>query len=215
MQRKSLKLYFPHYQSLFQRKHDSRGLFWWERRDGEGGARFGRRFVHVDVGVNSLQTARDRLKAAGASFQVLDIQDGVALFRNPVQTMDKLKTLITGLKNEDGLDAFWEGAIHDSKLGMMPVFLPNLLNHQNKVLDIPLVNSVLNEALPDLPDGVKQAILYYVDIYDRAGVEKFIAAENMTGIALELRDLKEILDDIVLNDQADYKLTAAEDGRSR
>ncbi len=61
------------------------------------------------------------------------------------------------------------------KLGMMPVYLPNLLDHQTKVLDIPLVNAVLHEALPNLPDGVKQAILYYVDIYDRAGVEKFIA----------------------------------------
>jgi adenine-specific DNA-methyltransferase len=71
----------------------------------------GRRFVHVDVGVNSLQTTRDRLKAAGAAFTVRDIQDGVSLFRNPIQTMDKLKTLIVGLKNEDGLDKFWDGAI--------------------------------------------------------------------------------------------------------
>lgn len=166
----------------------------------------GRRFVHVDVGVNSLQTARDRLKAAGAAFRVLDIQDGVSLFRNPVQTMDKLKTLIVGLKNEDGLDKFWEGGIQDSKLGTVPVYLPNLLDHQTKVLDVPLINRVLHEALPDLPDGVKQAIVYYVDIFDRPAVEKFIKDENMTGVQVELRDLKEILDEIVLNDVVEYRV---------
>lgn len=34
-----------------------------------------------------------------------------------IQTMDKIKSLIPGLKNEDSLDSFWEGAISDSKLG--------------------------------------------------------------------------------------------------
>ncbi|MBC8135185.1 MAG: site-specific DNA-methyltransferase [Fibrella sp.] len=163
-----------------------------------------RRFIHVDVGVNSIQTARDRLQAVGASFQLLDIQDGVSLFRNPVQTMDKLKTLIVGLKNEDALDKFWEGAITDSKLGVVPVYLPNLLDHQTKVLDVPLVNRVIQEALPSLPDGIKQAIVYYVDIYDRPAVKKFIKENNLSGVEIELRDLKEILDDVVLNDVIEY-----------
>jgi len=172
----------------------------------------GRRFIHVDVGVNSIQTTRDRLKATGAAFKVLDIQDGVSLFRNPVQTMDKLKTLIVGLKNEDGLDKFWEGAIQDSKLGTVPVYLPNLLDHQTKVLDIPLINRILQEALPDLPDGIKQIIVYYVDIYDRAAVEKFIQEENMTGIEIELRDLKEILDDVVLSDVVEFDVRSLGSG---
>ena len=30
------------------------------------------------------------------------------------------KSLIPGLKNEDSLDSFWEGAISDSKLGTIP-----------------------------------------------------------------------------------------------
>jgi adenine-specific DNA-methyltransferase len=66
-----------------------------------------RKFIHCDVGVNSIQTTRDRLVAAGAAFDIYDIQDGVSLFRNPVQTMDKLKNLITGLKNEDDLDSWY------------------------------------------------------------------------------------------------------------
>ena len=64
-------------------------------------AKLGRRFIHCDIGLNSIQTARDRLKADGAQFEVLEIKDGVQLYRNPVQTMDKIKSLIPGLKNED------------------------------------------------------------------------------------------------------------------
>jgi adenine-specific DNA-methyltransferase len=164
-----------------------------------------RRFIHVDVGLNSLQTARDRLKEQNASFKVLEIKDGVSLYRNPIQTMDKLKALITGLKNEDSLDEFWEGAIHDSKLGLMPVFVPDLLDHTSKVLDIPLINKVLREALPDLPDGVKQAIVYYIDIDDRKALDKFIKDQNPTNIKIELRDLKQVLDEVVLNDHVKYR----------
>lgn len=56
--------------------------------------KLGRNFIHCDIGINSIQTVRDRLKAASAEFDVLEIKDGVSLYRNPVQTMDKLKSLI-------------------------------------------------------------------------------------------------------------------------
>lgn len=71
--------------------------------------KLGRRFIHCDIGINSIQTTRDRLKADGAEFDVLEIKDGVQLYRNPVQTMEKIKSLIPGLKNEDSLDSFWGG----------------------------------------------------------------------------------------------------------
>lgn len=171
-----------------------------------------RNFIHVDVGINSIQTARDRLITEKAGFDILEIKDGVSLFRNPVQTMDKLKSLITGLKNEDSLDSFWEGAIQDSKLGMVPVYVPNLLDHSTKVLDIPLMNRVLNEAMPDLPDGVKQVIVYYVDIDDEKALSKFIAEYNPTEIKIELRDLKEILDEVVVNDIVAYELIQSDGG---
>lgn len=171
-----------------------------------------RKFVHVDVGVNSIQTARDRLVQIGADFTVLDIKDGVSLFRNPVQTMDKLKTLITGLKNEDSLEEFWEGAIQDSKLGLLPVYIPNLLDHATKILDVPLVNRVLQEAIPELPDDVKQVIVYYVDIDDEKAVTTFLKENNMTGVEIELRDLKEVLDDVVINDEITYQVTKSKEG---
>ena len=59
--------------------------------------KLGRKFVHCDIGINSIQTARDRLLADNAEFDVMEVKDGVSLYRNPVQTMDKLKSLIHGL----------------------------------------------------------------------------------------------------------------------
>ena len=50
-----------------------------------------RKFIHCDIGLNSIQTTRDRLVADGAEFDVFEIKDGVQLYRNPVQTMDKIK----------------------------------------------------------------------------------------------------------------------------
>lgn len=166
----------------------------------------GRNFIHVDVGINSIQTTRDRLIQAGAEFDILDIKDGISLFRNPIQTMDKLKTLITGLRNEDSLDSFWEGAINDSKLGLIPVYVPNLLDHSTKVLDIPMINRIINEAIPDLPDNTKQVIVYYIDLDNEKELLKFISEYNNTEVKIVLRDLKEILDEVVLEDIVDYKI---------
>ena len=174
--------------------------------------RLGRKFITSDVGINSLLTTRDRLKENSAAFEMLDIKDGVSLFRNPIQTMDKLKTLIIGLRNEDKLDKFWEGAIEDSKEGLMPVYIPNLLDHSTKVLDIPLMNRILNEAMPDLAEDIKKVIIYYIDIEDRAALDKFIADKNETNFKIELRDLKEILDDVVLEDVIDYEVFSVEGG---
>ncbi|MDD6494197.1 MAG: site-specific DNA-methyltransferase, partial [Bacteroidales bacterium] len=45
--------------------------------------RLGRRFIHTDIGINSIQTARDRLVASGASFTMKEVKDGIQLYRNP------------------------------------------------------------------------------------------------------------------------------------
>lgn len=119
-----------------------------------------RKFIHCDIGVNSIQTARDRLKADGAEFDVLEIKDGVQLYRNPVQTMDKTKSLIPGLKNEDSLDSFWEGAISDSKLGTIPVYVPNLMDSNSKLLDKVMMNRIIHQAIPDLDSNIKKVIVY-------------------------------------------------------
>ena len=166
--------------------------------------KIGRRFVHCDIGLNSIQTTRDRLKADGAEFDVLEIKDGVLLYRNPVQTMDKIKALIPGLKNEDSLDSFWEGAISDSKLGLVPVYVPNLMDSSSKLLDKVTMNRIIHQAIPDLDSNVKKVIVYYIDITDEAEIQKFIKEDDSTDIEIELRDLKTILDDVIIGDYAEF-----------
>lgn len=169
-------------------------------------ARLGRKFIHVDVGVNSIQTARDRLLAQQAAFSVLEVKDGVSLYRNPVQTMDKLKSLIPGLRNEDSVDEFWEGAIHDSRLGLVPVYLPNLMDSASRILDEPLLFRIVHQAIPELPPEVKKVVVYYVQTEDLDALQTFIKEQRSTLVEIELRDLKEILDDVVVNDEAEWTL---------
>ena len=174
--------------------------------------KLGRNFIHCDIGINSIQTARDRLLADKAEFEVLEIKDGVSLYRNPVQTMDKLKSLIKGLRNEDALDRFWEGSIVDTKYGKMPVYLPNLMDSSTRLLDKPLMNRIIREALPDLPDDTKRVIVYYIDITDKQEIEQFIKEQNdQTTIEIELRDLKQVLDNVVVEDVAEWQIAEDHD----
>lgn len=166
-----------------------------------------RKFITCDVGINSIQTIRDRLISNKAEFEILEVKDGVSLYRNPQQTMDKLKSLIQGLKNEDGLDKFWEGSIQDSKYGMMPVYIPNLLEGTGRILDTRLVNEIIHNALPDLPENVKKVIVFYIDIDDKKAVDEFIKEQNDTEIEIEFRDLKELLSEVVVDDDVDYEIT--------
>ena len=170
----------------------------------------GRRFIHNDIGINSIQTTRDRLKTLNASFDIKEVRDGVSLYRNPVQTMEKLKSLILGLRNEDKLDKFWEGSIHDSQHGMMPVYLPNLMDSTTRLLDRPLMNRIIHEAMPDLPDDVRKVIVYYIDITDKQDIEAFIRENNDVSMAeIELRDLKH---NVVVEDEAEFTVEQVQEG---
>ena len=173
--------------------------------------KLGRHFLHCDIGLNSIQTTRDRLKADGAEFDVLEIKDGVQLYRNPVQTMEKIKSLIPGLKNEDSLDSFWEGAISDSKLGTVPVYVPNLMDSSSKLLDTVMMNRIIHQAIPDLDTTVKRVIVYYIDITSEDEIRKFIKDDDSTTVEIELRDLKTILDDVVIGDYAEFHVEETHD----
>mgnify|MGYP003599001293 FL=1 len=173
----------------------------------------GRRFIHSDVGVNSIQTVRDRLVEAGASFQILEIQDGVSLFRNPQQTMDKLATLIPSLSRRvEGLSNFWFGAIHTAKDGVIPVYVPDLINSQDKVLDIPVINRIINQELHDLTIETQKVIVYYVDVDDIDAINAFIKDQNTTLIEVELRDLKHLLHEMVVEDELSVHVLSTDTG---
>ncbi len=178
-------------------------------------ARLGRNFIHVDVGLNSVQIARDRLAAAKAEFSMMEVKDGVALYRNPTQTMAKLKSLIPGLfPPDEEIGEPWAGFIVDPKKGAMPVWLPDLKDSTTKVLTYDTVLRLLREAMPDLPDNTKKVILYYIDlIEDEATMRRFIKENNIeTLMEMDLRDLKTLLDDAVMEDAAHFTLTEPGEG---
>ena len=116
--------------------------------------------------------------------------------------MDKLKSLISGLCNEDEVDKLWEGYFNDSKLGKIPVYLPNLMDGSTRILDCVLMNRIISEALPDLPEDTKKVIVYYIEIDDIESIHRFIRKQNNTLIQIELRDLKSVLDEVVVEDTA-------------
>lgn len=173
----------------------------------------GLNFIHSDIGINSIQVVRDELMKANANFQILEIKDGVSLFRNPQQTMDKLATLIPGLqKGIKGISNFWFGAITTSKEGIVPIYVPNLLNTQEKIMDIPTINTIINQELQNLEVNAKKVIVYYIDIDDQKALEKFIKDNNATEIEVEFKDLKNLLHDVVIEDIIDFKTTKTKDG---
>ena len=173
--------------------------------------KLGRNFIHNDIGINSIQTVRDRLKAQGAGFSQLEIEDGVSLYRNPSQTMHLLKSKILHLRNEDPLPAFFEGEIIDSKYGAIPVYLPNLQDHTTRLLNKYWISRLISEAMSDLDQTkYKRVRLFYIDIEDQKELLAFIKDNNMTGIEIELADLKPLLAETRLEDDALFKYEKTE-----
>ena len=168
-----------------------------------------RKFIHTDININSIQTARDRLKSNGASFSVKKVQDGVTLYRNPIQTKDAITRIIPGLRVNPTIGSTWIGSIMDTTYGSSPVYVPDLMDSSSRVLDIVTLNRIINDAIPQLPPTTKRVIIYYVDIIDRQELEDFIKDNNDTVIEIELRDLKELLDNAILQDDVEY--TVSED----
>lgn len=169
-------------------------------------AKNGRKFIHADVNINSIQTARDRLKTNGASFAVKKVQDGVTLYRNPIQTKDAITRIIPGLRVDATIGPMWIGSIGDSTYGSSPVYIPDLMDSSSRVLDIVTLNRIINDAMPQLPPTTKRVIIYYIDMVDRQELDTFIKDNNDTVIDIELRDMKELLDNAVLQDDVEFEL---------
>lgn len=175
--------------------------------------KLGRKFIHCDIGINSIQTTRDRLKALNSSFDILEIKDGIELFRNPAQTMDKIKTLINGLVKADELDKeWWIGKIIHSKDGDIPVFVPNLLDSSQKLLDTAFMQELLTRAISALDIEIKRVVVYYIDIEDEKAVKECIDDFAHTRAKVELHPLSELLDEVVVSDEIEYKLNEIKGG---
>ena len=167
--------------------------------------KLGRRFIHADIGINSIQVTRDKLVEMGAGFTRLEINDGINLFRNPQQTNDKLLEL-TGVSRNTQLDSFWAGSINDSTVGMVPVYLPDFLPGKHPMLDDAFLSQLVFGKLGALPDGIRKVIVYYVDSIPKEKRELYIHEHKLHNIEVEFLDLKPKLDMVVVSDEADYTL---------
>lgn len=135
--------------------------------------KLGRRFVTCDIGINSIEVTRDRLKGIGAEFDVMKVDDGVSLFRNPAQTMDRVKEIIPNLKEDAELGKFWAGSVSDTKKGKIPVYVPDLKNSQERLLDRATMSRIVEEISKINADiDLKEVRIYYINKIDDSELEK-------------------------------------------
>lgn len=181
--------------------------------------KLGRHFIHCDVGLNSIQTTRDRLKELQAEFDILEVKDGIELFRNPVQTMEKLPYLITGFQYlkylDESLDStYFQGYIATAK-EVIPCHLPNLLDSNHKVLDVPYFKEILHYGVGNLEAhtrGIKRLRIYYVDIENEKELREMAKEYEYFRGEIEFVPLSETLVEVVDNDYVEYKLEKTKQG---
>jgi len=172
-----------------------------------------RKFVSCDIGINAIQTTRDRLIKAGAEFDILKVRDGIRLFRNPIQTTEKIFRLIEGFQSSKALDLgeFWDGGIADKSAQYIPVKFVGI----DKRLTKELLDIVLEEIyqLQDSSSDITKAQLIYAykdDDINQTYINKQITNAGKTTIKLELINLDELLaskrDLLYLPDSADMEL---------
>lgn len=181
--------------------------------------KLGRHFIHCDVGLNSIQTTRDRLKELQAEFDILEVKDGIELFRNPVQTMEKLPRLITGFQYikylDESLDStYFQGYIATPK-EVIPCHLPNLLDSNHKVLDVPYFKEILHYGVGNLEAhtrGIKKLRIYYVDIDNEEELREMAKEYEYFRGEIEFVPLRDALIEVVDNDYVEYKLEKTKQG---
>jgi len=170
----------------------------------------GRKFITGDIGLNAIQTMRDRLVKAKADFDVLKVKDGVQLFRNPAQTQAKIFNLIDGFvsNTELELNTFWDGGIQSRKGTYVPVKFIGL----DKKLTKEQVDFIIQQLI-SLEDNEQEEIqtdteawtnkipackiIYaYKDIdIDQKYVNKAVKAAKKTNIKVELLSLDDLLEE--------------------
>lgn len=174
----------------------------------------GRKFISCDIGINALQTTRDRLVKAGASFDVLKIQDGLRLFRNPAQTTAKIFSIIDGFKSRTDLNLndFWDGGIAQAKGTYSPVKFSGIHDKLTKeLLDVYLEEIY---KLEDTTNKANEVFIIYAhkDLeIDQEYVNKQLNKTAKTELKVKLVSLDGLLgekrDALFTPDNADIKIS--------
>jgi len=167
-----------------------------------------RKFITADVGINAIQTIRDRLVEAKSSFDILKIKDGIDLFRNPQQTMDKLASIIPSLSTSHNFGSFWFGAITDRGM-VCPCWVPDLKDKQQAILNPALFSKIMDETAK--LDGISKVVVCSVDITGQAEIDKMRKDYDLRDVdgkpvQFIFKDLKELIDLIVSPDVVEYSV---------
>jgi len=154
---------------------------------------FNRKFIACDIGINAIQTSRDRLLEANAEFDILKINDGVRLFRNPAQTTAKIFSLIDGFKNKSELDLgdFWDGGIINKKGNYTPVKFIGIHEKLSKELIDVILEQVYQ--IDDEVEGVKIIYAHKDFEVSQNYINKEINKVGKTDLRVELISLDELL----------------------
>lgn len=172
-----------------------------------------RKFIACDIGINALQTTRDRLVKAGVSFDMLKIQDGLRLFRNPAQTTAKIFSIIDGFKSRADLELgdFWDGGIAQAKGSYSPVKFSGIHDKLTKeLLDVYLEEIY---KLEDATNEANEIIIIYahkeLDI-DQKYLNQQLNKTAKTELKVTLHSLDDLLgekrDALFTSDNADIKI---------
>ena len=180
--------------------------------------KLGRKFIHSDVGINSIQTTRDRLKANGAGFRIHRVKDGLDLFRNPTQTMQKLKEAMPRNWDTGIFGDYWFGAEPDDGGKMCPVWMPNLVDTGSKLFGEAHMLKTLHE-IGKSDSNISKVIIYYVQLDNEsdkpfASIIKDADLRDDDGkpVQFEFRDLKDILDYVFFDDKVEYTMQEQDGG---
>ena len=80
-----------------------------------------------------------------------------------------------------------------------------------RVVSVATVHKLIYEQLSQL-DNVKKVIIYYIDLEDKPLIDEYIKIHNNTGIDIEFRDLKIVLDNLIAQDEAEFEVNQVQDG---
>ena len=158
--------------------------------------KLGRRFIASDIGLNAIQTTRDRLVAAGAAFDVLKIQDGIRLFRNPAQTMAKIFSLVEGYKRREDLELgeFWDGGLPGSGGRYIPIKFVGLQERLTPELVDYYIEEICQLETDERAEGVRILFAHRDPAVDQAYIDKRLRDSKRTALKVELISLNQLLE---------------------
>lgn len=107
--------------------------------------------------------------------------------------MKEINEILPGLEKVETVNAYYQGKIIDSS-GNTSVYVPNLADDTSQLLDEVLLKQLINAVTSAKDSSVNKIIIYYIDISDKATLEKLINDNSDINAPVELMSLNRLLD---------------------